>query len=114
MGDNNNNNNNNVVGSSYGFESRRDRSIVTSGRVHSTKDGSPELLPYELEVSRSSRESKNGKKKKKWGGLSDAEMKRKKRVVKYKVYSMEGKVKASLKKGLRWFKNKVNELVHGY
>ncbi|KAL9239741.1 hypothetical protein vseg_014035 [Gypsophila vaccaria] len=105
MGDN--------VGSSYKLESsRRDVSIVTSGRVHSTRDVSPELLPYQLGTSRSNRDTKKGKKT--WGRLNDPEMKRKKRVVKYKVYSMEGKVKASIKKGLRWFKNKVNELVHGY
>ncbi|KAI8026930.1 hypothetical protein LOK49_LG02G02303 [Camellia lanceoleosa] len=39
------------------------------------------------------------------------EMKRKKRVAKYKWYAVEGKVKASLKKGYRWFKRRCSEIV---
>lgn len=88
--------------------------MVTSGRVHSARDGfstSPEFLPYPVEVIRASHESKKGKK---WDRLSDPEMKRKKRVIKYKVYAMEGKVKASFRKGLHWIKNKVSAFVHGY
>ena len=46
-------------------------------------------------------------------GFTDPEMKRKKRIAKYKVYTVEGKVKASLKKGLRWIKNKCSQIVHG-
>ncbi|PKA58383.1 hypothetical protein AXF42_Ash013889 [Apostasia shenzhenica] len=45
--------------------------------------------------------------------LSDPEMKRRRRVAGYKIYTMEGKVKASLRKGLRWIKGKCSELVHG-
>lgn len=37
---------------------------------------------------------------------NDPEMKRKRRVAKYKLYSAEGKIKISLKKGLRWIKRK--------
>ncbi|KAK1560720.1 hypothetical protein Q3G72_030123 [Acer saccharum] len=47
-------------------------------------------------------------------GFTDPEIRRKKRIAKYKVYTVEGKVKASLKKGLRWIKNKCSEIVHGY
>ncbi|KAK3194217.1 hypothetical protein Dsin_025527 [Dipteronia sinensis] len=47
-------------------------------------------------------------------GFTDPEMRRKKRIAKYKVYTVEGKVKASLRKGLRWIKNKCSEIVHGY
>lgn len=47
-------------------------------------------------------------------GFTDPEMKRKKRIAKYKVYTVEGKVKSSLKKGLRWIKNKCSEIIHGY
>ncbi|KAL7235319.1 hypothetical protein ACSBR1_018757 [Camellia fascicularis] len=47
--------------------------------------------------------------------LFDArEMKRKKRVVKYKWYAVEGKVKDSLKKGYRWFKRRCSEIVRGF
>ena len=78
--------------------------MAGSGRVHAASIG--ELVGYSVEVT-------GPKKGKKWGGLSDPEMKRKKRVVKYKIYAMEGKVKASFRRGLRWFKNKVSVLVHG-
>jgi len=47
-------------------------------------------------------------------GFSDSEMKRKKRIAKYKVYTVEGKVKASLRNGLRWIKNKCSQIVRGY
>ncbi|EXB95706.1 hypothetical protein L484_007456 [Morus notabilis] len=46
--------------------------------------------------------------------FSDPEAKRKKRIYKYKAYTVEGKVKASLRKGLRWIKNKCSEIVRGY
>nr|ACG24547.1 hypothetical protein [Zea mays] len=44
--------------------------------------------------------------------LSDPEMKRRRRVASYKAYSVEGKVKASLRRGLRWFKGKCSEIFH--
>ncbi|KAG9459561.1 hypothetical protein H6P81_004069 [Aristolochia fimbriata] len=47
-------------------------------------------------------------------GFNDPEMKRRKRVATYKVYSMEGKVKASFRKGIRWIKDKCSDLVHGW
>ncbi|KAI3445390.1 hypothetical protein Pfo_002055 [Paulownia fortunei] len=45
---------------------------------------------------------------------SDGELKRRKRVAKYKYYSVEGKVKNGLSKGLRWFKNTCSRIVHGF
>ncbi|XP_019053561.1 PREDICTED: uncharacterized protein LOC104598840 [Nelumbo nucifera] len=45
--------------------------------------------------------------------FNDAELKRRKRVAKYKAYAVEGKLKASFRKGLRWIKNKCSEIVHG-
>ena len=47
-------------------------------------------------------------------GCDNPEAKRKKRIYKYKVYTVEGKVKASLKKSLRWIKTKCSEIVRGY
>lgn len=47
-------------------------------------------------------------------GLSNAEMKRKKRITRYKAYTVEGKVKSSLKKGFRWIKNKCSHIVHAF
>ncbi|XP_010268118.1 PREDICTED: uncharacterized protein LOC104605179 [Nelumbo nucifera] len=43
----------------------------------------------------------------------DAELKRRKRVAKYKGYAVEGKVKESLRRGLRWIKNMCSDIVHG-
>ncbi|KAL7084104.1 hypothetical protein ACP275_14G204200 [Erythranthe tilingii] len=44
----------------------------------------------------------------------DGEWKRRKRVAKYKFYSVEGKVKNSFRKGLRWFKKTCSRIVHGF
>ncbi|KAL3683683.1 hypothetical protein R1sor_001705 [Riccia sorocarpa] len=44
-------------------------------------------------------------------GMSDPEVKRKKRVASYKVFTVEGKVKASVRSGFRWIKNKYIELL---
>lgn len=47
-------------------------------------------------------------------GFGDSEMKRRKRIAKYKVYTVEGRVKASIRNGLRWIKNKCSQIIHGY
>ncbi|XP_052186976.1 uncharacterized protein LOC127797855 [Diospyros lotus] len=47
-------------------------------------------------------------------GFNDPEMKRRRRIARYKVYSVEGRVKACVRKGLRWIKNKCSEIVHGF
>ncbi|KAK7284602.1 hypothetical protein RJT34_19351 [Clitoria ternatea] len=46
--------------------------------------------------------------------LNDPEAKRKKRIAKYNVYGVEGKVKATLRKGLRWIKRKCSQIANGY
>ncbi|OWM71144.1 hypothetical protein CDL15_Pgr011271 [Punica granatum] len=46
-------------------------------------------------------------------GFSDAEAKRRKRVVKYKAYAVEGRIKASIRSGFRWIKSKYSGFVHG-
>ncbi|KAL6968590.1 hypothetical protein U1Q18_034391 [Sarracenia purpurea var. burkii] len=46
--------------------------------------------------------------------FSDPETKRRKRIAKYKVYTVEGRIKASMRKGFRWIKNKCSEMVHGF
>ena len=46
--------------------------------------------------------------------LDDPEMKRRRRVASYKVYTVEGRVKASLSKSVRWFKNKYLEVRYGW
>ncbi|KAJ0766422.1 hypothetical protein HanPI659440_Chr03g0093961 [Helianthus annuus] len=49
--------------------------------------------------------STNGSTSKSWS-FSDPELQRKKRVASYKAYTMEGKVKGSIKKSLRWVTDK--------
>lgn len=45
---------------------------------------------------------------------NDPNLKRKRRLTKYKMYALEGKLKESLKKGQRWIKIKYRKIVHGY
>lgn len=40
------------------------------------------------------------------------EEKRKKRVASYKSYTIEGKIKNSIRESLRWIKNKYSSIVH--
>lgn len=42
---------------------------------------------------------------------NDPEMKRKRRVAKYKLYAAEGKVKSSFKNGFRWLRHKCSKMV---
>ncbi|GKE01870.1 FAR1-related sequence 11-like protein, partial [Tanacetum coccineum] len=49
-----------------------------------------------------------------WGGLNDPKSKRRKRIAKYKAYTIEGRVKASFRNGIRWIKSKCSEFIHGY
>ncbi|GKV11955.1 hypothetical protein SLE2022_161940 [Rubroshorea leprosula] len=46
--------------------------------------------------------------------FSDPELQRKKRVASYKVYSVEGKLKGSLKKSFRWLKDRYTRVVYGW
>ncbi|KAG1371321.1 hypothetical protein COCNU_16G004150 [Cocos nucifera] len=47
------------------------------------------------------------------GCFGDPEMKRRRRVASYKMYSVEGKVKQSIRKSFHWIKGKCSEMVHG-
>ncbi|XP_041017998.1 uncharacterized protein LOC121260228 [Juglans microcarpa x Juglans regia] len=78
-----------------------------SNQVYATRPGSSDLPPVPRRVTRPSQPAS-----KPWG-FNDPERKRKKRIAMYKVYTVEGKVKASLRKGLRWVKNKCSQIVHG-
>ncbi|XP_022721757.1 uncharacterized protein LOC111279125 [Durio zibethinus] len=48
-----------------------------------------------------------------WGDR-DSELKRQRRVLKYKSYAVETRLKSSLVNGFRWMKNKYCAIVHGY
>ncbi|XP_021904436.1 uncharacterized protein LOC110819513 [Carica papaya] len=82
---------------------------MSSNQIYASRNNSPERPPVPPRATRSSQ----GASKPPWG-FSDPEMKRKKRIAKYKVYTVEGKVKDSIKKGLRWIKNKCSQIVRGY
>ncbi|XWS64463.1 hypothetical protein CRYUN_Cryun05aG0006200 [Craigia yunnanensis] len=45
---------------------------------------------------------------------NEPNMERKRRLAKYKMSALEGKVKDSLKKGHRWIRKKYGKIVHGY
>ncbi|ERN04009.1 hypothetical protein AMTRI_Chr13g85420 [Amborella trichopoda] len=57
--------------------------------------------------------SKSSSGSKSWR-LSDPEVKRRKRVAGYKVYAVEGRVKASFRKSFRWIKDKCSDIIHGW
>ncbi|KAF1893528.1 hypothetical protein Lal_00002017 [Lupinus albus] len=46
--------------------------------------------------------------------IADAEIKRKKRVTRYKMYSVEGKVKGSFRKSFMWLKIKYTSMIYGW
>ncbi|XP_027330787.1 uncharacterized protein LOC113846563 [Abrus precatorius] len=46
--------------------------------------------------------------------FADPEFQRKKRVASYKMYSVEGKVKGSLRKSFRWLKDRYWQVVYGW
>ncbi|TVT99248.1 hypothetical protein EJB05_10416, partial [Eragrostis curvula] len=45
-------------------------------------------------------------------GGDPAEMKRRRRVAGYKAYTVEGNVKASIRRGFRWIKAKCSRVIH--
>ncbi|KAI3955966.1 hypothetical protein MKW98_006326 [Papaver atlanticum] len=59
-------------------------------------------------------------KKAKSGGTSkiwcfnDPELQRKKRVASYKVYSVEGNIKGTFRKSVRWIKDRCTKVVYGW
>ncbi|KAL3829343.1 hypothetical protein ACJIZ3_018145 [Penstemon smallii] len=44
----------------------------------------------------------------------NSEVKRKQRVMSYKAYAVEGKMKGSIRNSFRWVKNKYSSIVYGY
>ncbi|GKV00112.1 hypothetical protein SLE2022_148210 [Rubroshorea leprosula] len=58
--------------------------------------------------------STSGSSSSKSWSISDPEFQRKKRVASYKMYSVEGKVKGSLRRSFRWLKDKYTQVVYGW
>lgn len=77
-------------------------------RSYSTSTYSPHKNPTTVRDNPNSKS--NGKVKK---GLKEAEIQRKKRVAAYNVYGVEGKVKGSIRKNFKWFKETCSNAVNG-
>ncbi|XP_017982026.1 PREDICTED: uncharacterized protein LOC108663167 [Theobroma cacao] len=58
--------------------------------------------------------STSGSSSSKSWSFADPEFQRKKRVASYKMYSVEGKVKGSLRRSFRWLKDKYTQVVYGW
>jgi hypothetical protein len=59
------------------------------------------------------RKSASGLSSKSWA-FGDPEFQRKKRVASYKMYSVEGKMKGSLRRSFRWLKDKYTQVLYGW
>lgn len=57
--------------------------------------------------------SASGSSSKSWA-FGDPEFQRKKRVASYKMYSVEGKMKGSLRRSFRWLKDKYTQVLYGW
>ncbi|KAK4366248.1 hypothetical protein RND71_014128 [Anisodus tanguticus] len=89
------------------FSSNDFRSYCTS---YASTVGAPPLPPP---PQMKKGKSNSGSTSKSWS-FNDPEFQRKRRVASYKVYSVEGKVKGSLRRSLRWFKDKYTQVLYGW
>ncbi|GAV84926.1 DUF3511 domain-containing protein [Cephalotus follicularis] len=71
----------------------------------------PNQLGKELKIKKI--KSTAGSSSKSWN-LNDPELQRKKRVASYKVYTVEGKMKGSLRKSFKWIKDTYTQVVYGW
>ncbi|XP_058073982.1 uncharacterized protein LOC131222800 [Magnolia sinica] len=70
-------------------------------------------MPKELKFKKGKASGGSSSSSKGWG-LNDPELQRKKRVASYKVYTVEGKMKGSLRKSFRWLKDRYTQMVYGW
>ncbi|KAH1131882.1 hypothetical protein J1N35_003260 [Gossypium stocksii] len=84
----------------------------TASNGGSTMNNGQTQIPNNVDKFKKSKSS-NGSCSKSWN-LNDPELRRKKRVASYRVYSVEGKVKGSLKKSFRWLKERYVRVVYGW
>ncbi|KAM3289705.1 hypothetical protein P3S67_017994 [Capsicum chacoense] len=90
------------------------RSYSTNSHVpHSSMDY--HYNNKEVKIKKSNNKSKvMSSSSKSWKILDDLELQRKTRVVGYKAYAMEGKMKGSFRKSFKWIKDTCNHVVHGW
>ncbi|KAK4719141.1 hypothetical protein R3W88_017479 [Solanum pinnatisectum] len=84
-----------------------------STNSHATSSNNCNNNDYkEVKMKRSKSKVISSSSLKNWS-FNDPEMQRKKRVVGYKAYGVEGKMKGTLRKSFKWIKNTCNHVVHG-
>ncbi|KAK7278205.1 hypothetical protein RJT34_23230 [Clitoria ternatea] len=83
---------------------------IVSGKSYGCGERYEAAIPSE--VTRASR-SGAATVSKPWS-FGNPDSKRRKRIAKYKVYAVEGKVKATLRNGIRWIKHSCSRILHGY
>ncbi|KAA0032381.1 hypothetical protein E5676_scaffold1159G00320 [Cucumis melo var. makuwa] len=81
---------------------------LNQSRRHSTIDPSS-MKPRAIKTT--SESSKASTVKLWW---KNSEMKRRRRVAKYKLYTVEGRVKESIRKGINWFKCRCTRIISGF
>ncbi|KAL9350817.1 hypothetical protein Peur_058072 [Populus x canadensis] len=84
---------------------------LRSYSVSNAVSAQPNQLGNEVKIKKG--KSNLGSFSKRWS-FNDPELKRKRRVASYKVYAMEGKMKGTLRKSIRWIKDTCTQVVHGW
>ncbi|KAF8025735.1 hypothetical protein BT93_F2541 [Corymbia citriodora subsp. variegata] len=84
-----------------------------AGSSSSSSSNPPTFMPSK-EVNMKKSKSRVGSASSKSWTFSDPELQRKKRVASYKAYTVEGKMKGSLKKSFRWIKDTCSQVVYGW
>ncbi|XP_072965177.1 uncharacterized protein [Typha angustifolia] len=100
----------------YGSRAGPSSSGLQDMRCYSTSYASSlgsNQAPREMKLKKGKTTAGSSSSKRGWS-LSDPELQRKKRVAGYKVYSVEGKVKGSLRKSFRWLKDRYTQVVYGW
>lgn len=95
--------------SSYGINGMQDLRCYSASYASSVHPAQTQPNPVKFKKGKST----NGSNSKSWS-LNDPELQRKKRVASYKVYTVEGKVKGSLKKSFGWIKERCSRVVYGW
>lgn len=102
-------------GKSDAAQSQTNQQPPVMMRSYSTSTYSPHKNPTTVrdDSNSKSKRSSNSKVKKGLKGLCEAEIQRKKRVAAYNVYGVEGRVKGSMKKSFKWFKETCSNAANG-
>ncbi|GLU22432.1 hypothetical protein SLE2022_385070 [Rubroshorea leprosula] len=106
----------------YGSKSSSSAAVAPSSmqelRCFSTSYANPDQLPShmvkEIKIKKSKSVYGLSSSSLKGWSFNDPELQRKKRVAGYKVYSVEAKMKGSLRKSFRWIKDTCTQVVYGW